>query len=159
MKKFYPLYLLFLLMSACGWSDKKVPDGKALLKEELEKIDWTQVDAYPSVELCDSLLNESQRKQCFFDYMTIHLQEKLMLDSLTSKHPKIDTIEIRITVFPDAHVIFEPVYVSDSLKFRSREIDSLLQVRLVDFPEISPAIKRGIPVKTQFVLPLIIKEE
>ncbi len=159
MNKFYPLYILFLFLSACGWSDKKIPDGDVLLKEELEKIDWTQVDSYPSVELCDTLLDDAQRKQCFFDYLTARLHEKLKLDSLTSKHPKIDTIEVRITVFPDAHLEFEPFYVSDSLKFRSQEIDSLLQLRLMDFPEISPAIKRGIPVKTQFILPLVIKSE
>jgi len=29
----------------------------------------------------------------------------------------------------------------------------------VDFPKVNPAIKRGIPVKTQFVLPVIIKQE
>ncbi|WP_430614257.1 hypothetical protein [Flavobacterium sp. JP2137] len=159
MIKYYPLFILLLFLSGCGWSDKKIPNGDLLLKEELEKIDWTQVDAYPSVDLCDSLLDEAQRKQCFFDYLTVRLQEKLQLDSLTSRHPKIDTIEVRITVFPDAHLEFEPYYVSDSLRFRSQEIDSLLQLRLVNFPEITPAIKRGIPVKTQFILPLIIKAE
>jgi hypothetical protein len=39
------------------------------------------------------------------------------------------------------------------------KIDSILRARLVDFPKVNPAIKRGIPVKTQFVLPVIIKQE
>ena len=39
------------------------------------------------------------------------------------------------------------------------KIDSILHARLVDFPKVNPATKRGIPVKTQFVLPVIIKQE
>jgi hypothetical protein len=31
--------------------------------------------------------------------------------------------------------------------------------RLSDFPKVEPAIKRGVKVKTQFVLPVIIKME
>jgi hypothetical protein len=30
---------------------------------------------------------------------------------------------------------------------------------LVDFPKVTPAIKHGIPVKTQFILPVILKVE
>jgi len=30
---------------------------------------------------------------------------------------------------------------------------------LVDYPKINPAIKRGVPVKTQFTLPVILKVE
>ena len=39
------------------------------------------------------------------------------------------------------------------------KIDSILTARLSDFPKVEPAIKRGIKVKTQFVLPVIIKVE
>jgi hypothetical protein len=39
------------------------------------------------------------------------------------------------------------------------KIDSILKARLVGFPKINPAIKRGIPVKTQFILPVILKVE
>jgi hypothetical protein len=32
-----------------------------------------------------------------------------------------------------------------------------LKARLIDFPKINPALKRGIPVKSQFILPVILK--
>jgi len=159
MKNIFLSGLLSLFLSGCIGSEKKIPDEDALLRKELHKIDWTKVDAYPSVEICDTILDEEKRRECFFDYLTSRLQEKLNLDSLTSLHPQIDTIEVKVTVYPDAHLEFEPYYVSDSLRFRSVEIDSLLQLRLNDFPSINPALKRGIPVKTQFILPVIIKSE
>ena len=36
-------------------------------------------------------------------------------------------------------------------------IDSIIQTRLADFPAVEPAIKQGIKVKSQFVLPVILK--
>ena len=44
----------------------------------------------------------------------------------------------------------------DTLSVLYPELDT---IRLVDFPKINPAIKRGIPVKTQFILPVILKVE
>jgi hypothetical protein len=32
-----------------------------------------------------------------------------------------------------------------------------LAARLADFPKINPAVKRGVPVKSQFILPVILK--
>jgi hypothetical protein len=54
---------------------------------------------------------------------------------------------------------FEPQFSTDSAVSNCTKIDSILKVRLVNFPKISPAIKHGIFVKTQFVLPVIIKVE
>jgi hypothetical protein len=52
---------------------------------------------------------------------------------------------------------FEPEIVVDSLDVSNGKIDSIIKARLVDFPKVNPAIKRGIPVKTQFVLPVIVQ--
>ena len=56
-------------------------------------------------------------------------------------------------------VEFEPQFPKDSVAYDKVKIDSILQSRLIDFPKVNPAIKRGIPVKTQFILPVIIKTE
>jgi hypothetical protein len=54
---------------------------------------------------------------------------------------------------------FEPQFSKDSVAYNTIKIDSILNARLVDFPKVNPAIKRGIPVKTQFILPVILKVE
>lgn len=137
--------------------DKKVPDPDLLLQEEMKKIDWNKVDAYPSVDACDSLFNESERKQCFFDFISSQLQARLDLDTLTSVYPQADTLEVLVTVFPDAHIEFALQTTTDSLQLQSQQLDSILRLRLDGFPEINPALKRGVPIKTQFVLPVILK--
>ena len=52
---------------------------------------------------------------------------------------------------------FEPQFPKDSVAYDTIKIDSILHARLVGFPKVNPAIKQGIPVKTQFILPVIIK--
>ena len=147
---------MILLMQSCQIFDMKVPDEKELLAKELKSINWNQVDEYPTVEKCDSLVNKSLRKQCFFDYMTNVIQQKLDGDSIKTSHLKSDTIQVVVTVLTNATVQFKSKFSKDSLVFNEQRIDSILKLKLTDFPKINPAIKQGIPVKSQFVLPVIL---
>ena len=158
MKKLLPIVLLILLQS-CQYLEKKVPNEKELLDKQMKEINWNEVDEYPSVADCEKLKDVAQRKQCFFEFLTTTIQQKLAIDTLSTMFPKLDTIEVKVTVFPNANLEFEPQFPKDSVAYDTIKIDSILRVRLVDFPKVNPAIKRGIPVKTQFVLPVIIKSE
>lgn len=158
MKRLLPIVALLLLQS-CQYFEKKVPNEKELLDKQLKEINWNEVDEYPSVTDCEKLMDANQRKQCFFEFLTATIQQKLAVDTLSTLFPKLDTIEVKVTVFPNSNMEFEPQFPKDSVAYDTIKIDSILRIRLVDFPKVNPAIKRGIPVKTQFVLPVIIKSE
>ena len=148
-----------MLLQSCQYLEKKVPNEKELLDKQIKEINWNEVDEYPSVADCEKLTDATQRKQCFFEFLTTTIQQKLSIDTLSALFPKLDTIEVKVTVFPNANMEFEPQFPKDSVAYDTIKIDSILRARLVDFPKVNPAIKRGIPVKTQFVLPVIIKSE
>ncbi|TDP58715.1 hypothetical protein [Flavobacterium dankookense] len=154
---FLPLSVFFF--TSCQLFDKKVPNEKELLEKQINEINWKEVDEYPSIVDCEKITNEEERKQCFFDFLTSTIQQKLDNDTLRTMYPQLDTIEVKVTVFPNAEVTFEPQFPRDSVAYDTIKIDSILKSKLVDFPKINPAIKRGIPVKTQFVLPVILKME
>ena len=147
--------MLFFAVLSCHYFDKQVPSEKELLEQRLKEINWNQVDEYPSTIDCENLTDSIQRKQCFFEFMATTLQQKLSNDSLKALFPK-DTIDVKVTVNADSTVQFEPQYPANT-NFDKAKIDSLLQQKLADFPKVNPALKRGIPVKTQFVLPVIVK--
>lgn len=130
-----------------------------MLQKELKSINWKEVDEYPSVVDCEKIEDKKQRQQCFFEVLTQLIQDKLRVDTLSVLYPELDTIEVKVTIFPDATMQFEPQFPKDSVAYDKTKIDSILKIRLVDFPKINPAIKRGIPVKTQFILPVILKVE
>lgn len=156
MKKILPIVLLLaLIFNGCQYIDKQVPTEQELLEKELQQINWNEVDEYPSVVSCDSITDKEQKKQCFFQYLTELIQMKLSADTLAVLYPQLDTIAVKVTVLPNATLEFE-TQLSDSLSYNHKAIDSIIKARLIDFPEIHPALKRGMPVKTQFVLPVIL---
>ena len=157
MNKILSITLLFLLVS-CQYFDKQVPSEEELLQKRLNEINWKEVTVYPSVAECDSILDKEQKKDCFFQFISQLIQDKIAPDSLTVPSKSIDTIDVKVTVFADSNITFEPLFTSDSTSYNKVKLDSVIKSRLVDFPKIEPAQKEGIPVKTQFILPVIIKE-
>ena len=147
------------MLQSCQYFEKKVPNEKELLDKQLKEINWNEVDEYPSVGDCEKLTDADQRKQCFFEFLTTTIQQKLAVDTLSTLFPQLDTIEVKVTVFPNSTLQFEPQFPKVSVAYDTIKIDSILHARLIDFPKVNPAIKRGIPVRTQFVLPVIIKSE
>ena len=151
--------VLSLLFSSCQYFDKQVPSKEELLQKELKTINWNEVDEFPSISECEKIEEEALRKQCFFEFLAQIIQEKLSADTLAILYPELDTIEVKVTIFPNATMQFEPQFPKDSVAYDTIKIDSILKARLVDFPKVNPALKRGIPVKTQFTLPVILKIE
>lgn len=158
MKQFF-FFIVFIFFNSCQYFEKKVPSEKELLQKELKSINWKEVDEYPTVSDCETITDKKERQKCFFDVMSQLIQEKLDVDSLSILYPDLDTIRVKVTIFPNSKMKFEPQFQKDSVAYDTIRIDSILHARLVDFPKVNPAIKRGLPVKTQFILPVIIKEK
>jgi hypothetical protein len=151
--------IFFFCASSCQFFEKQLPNEEQLLEKELSEINWKEVDEYPSVGGCDQLSDPNLRKQCFFDFISSTIQQKISTDTLAILYPKRDTIFVEVTIHPNTTVSFKPKFPIDSLAFDTIKIDSILTTKLADFPKVNPAIKRGIPVKTQFILPVIIKNK
>jgi hypothetical protein len=151
-------FLLFpVLMVSCRYFENQVPDEDALLQQRLKEIDWKEVSSYPSIAECDSITDKALKKECFFTTLARLVQQKLGADTLAMLAPQMDTIQLKVTVFPDARITFEPQFVTDSLNENHAKLDSIITARLVDFPKIEPAQKEGVPVTSQFILPVIIE--
>ncbi len=158
-KKSLAILLIFICGMSCDYLHKTNPSKEELLEKELKTINWNQVDQYPSISECENIEDKDQRQQCFFEYLTSIIQQKLSQDTLPFNGVNLDTIIVKVTVFPDATIDFEPQFPQDSVVYDKIKIDSLLTENLKNFPRINPALKRGIPVKTQFILPVILKQE
>lgn len=155
--KQFSLFFIVILFNSCQYFEKQIPSEKDLLQKELKAINWKEVDEYPSVIDCEKIAEKKLRQQCFFEVMSKLIQEKLAVDTLSILYPELDTIEVKVTVFPNASMKFDPQFPKDSVAYDTTKVDSVLRARLVDFPKVNPAIKRGLPVKTQFILPVILK--
>lgn len=159
MNKFHSVFFLFFFLVSCQYFEKPIPSEEELFQRRIKEINWNEVTVYPSVSECDSVLDKEQQKACFFNYLSKIIHQKMVSDSLSTRVKIIDTIDVSVTIFPDATLSFEPIFKKDSVSYDKQKIDSIIQSRLIDFPKIEPALKEGIPVKTQFVLPVILKTD
>ncbi|MVX35773.1 hypothetical protein [Myroides sp. LoEW2-1] len=144
--------------TACQFSTSKIEKEGELLQKELEKIDWSKVDTYPNFEGCDTIQDLQQKKDCFFDSVALELQQRLLQDTLEGKFSQIESVQVLVTVQADSKIDFTVYKAPDSLAIQIHAIDSLLQEKKKDFPAIYPATKRGIPVSTQFVIPVLLNK-
>lgn len=156
--KYLSIVILLALTSSCQYFDKQVPDEEELLKKRLDEINWKEVTTYPSVPECDAILDKELRKECFFSSMTRLVQEKLSTGPIEGVNGKADTIKVRVTVFPDGSIQFEPQFPDGDTLYDKIKTDSIFKARLADFPAVEPAQKEGVPVKTQFILPVILMQ-
>src|SRR6187402_582184 len=88
------LFPVLFLVHSCQLFDNKVPSKEDLLKKELKQINWNEVDEFPSVSECEKIEDKNLRQQCFFEFLTQTIQEKLNVDTLTALYPNLDTIEV-----------------------------------------------------------------
>lgn len=154
------LFPVLFILNSCQFFDKSVPSKEELLQKELKSINWNVVDEFPSVLECEKIEDKKLRQQCFFEFLTQTIQEKLSNDTLIKLYPKLDTLEVKVTVFSNSRLKFESQFPQDSLgEYNKAKMDSILYARLVGFPKINPAIKRGLPVKTEFVLPVVFQKK
>ncbi|KZE82747.1 hypothetical protein HX017_16060 [Myroides marinus] len=159
MKKFILSFFFATALIGCQTKSNPRMDEEIMLKEELDKIDWTKVDTYPTVDLCDTITDIQLKKECFFDYVTQNLQVRLNQDTITGNFDNLDTLKILVTVQPDSKVKFQLYEIPDSLQGMTKAIDEFLQRQSKDFSVVHPALKRGVPVKSQFVVPVQLNKQ
>jgi hypothetical protein len=157
MKKIAALCFLTFLCS-CRFFDGQVPNEEELLQKRLKEINWKEVSNYPSIAECDAIMDKEMRKDCFFAQMALLIQKKLDIDTLALLYPEMDTIDVKVTVFSNATLRFEPQMPAEQ-NYNMAKIDSIIKARLINFPAIEPAQKEGVPVTTQFILPVILDVE
>lgn len=158
MKKILFFFMCITLFGACNFFQKEIPDQEELLHKRLQEINWNEITRYPNMGMCDTILDKNLQKKCFFDCITKSVEDRLAIDTLSILYPTIDTLQVKVVVYPDSSATFEPVF-NGKESFNSVEIDSILQHRLANFPEIEPAQKDGIAVKSEFILSIITKSE
>ena len=131
--------------------------------KNLEKIDmdvdFTSVDFSPSFKVCDSLINKLKKTDCFRTTMHQEIYESLTENYIQLKKDVDETIVVVIKIQADKQVVLASIKASDSLLKYIPSLKEMIKKSIADLPDVYPAIKRGIPVTTQYKLPIRIKLE
>lgn len=159
MKKTLLLVLLPFLFASCEEFQTRKISSEEILVEETRDFNWHEVDQYPAFEECRNISEVQAAKTCFGNKVSQYFISKLQ-----AKQPVV-TEEIDDTLFLYLRISEKGTPTIDSMEIDSLVRDQLPDIRIwliesVDsLPKIYPATKRGIPVKTTFRMPVVIKAE
>ncbi|WP_158845703.1 hypothetical protein [Algibacter sp. L1A34] len=150
------VFLSVLMLCSCEYFNVKKTSSEAILKEELQTFNWSDVDAYPSFSECDSIETKTDRKSCFESVLTLHIWEFLKQEKIVVTHDISDTIILSFRVSETGDLKLRNAKIDSLTHHEIPEIESLLYKSLDGLPQVFPATKRGQQVKTEFELPIII---
>ncbi len=145
------IVLLILGFNSCKWFDSKQAITDRIIKQDMQTIDWNQIDRYPLFANCDESASKVSQERCFVSELQLHF--KNIIDALKTDH-STELIELESVVFQvDAKGALTIVKVAYKDQMERTTLDSLMQNGLNHLPPLYPAIKRGVPVKVTYKMP------
>lgn len=155
------LRLLFFIISifffaSCDFISPK----KTSLQKQQEidaTIDFTTVDAYPLFAECKDLNVQEAQIECFEDNLIEKLHQLIYLKTANTSMVIQDTVYLDLSVAKDYRIKILNIESTPAIDKFLPELDSVFTASVKQLPSVvQPAIKRGIPVETQFRLPVFI---
>ncbi|WP_298754428.1 hypothetical protein [uncultured Psychroserpens sp.] len=152
-------FLAIVTLVSCDYFDKKKVYTEDILEEQLQTFTWNDVDEYPTFEFCENTSGKENKKVCFENTLRRILNKNLAKYQIIVSEEINDTVQLKITIDNEGEFFINDIKSAQTTKDQIPQLDSLLRQSLDSLPKIYPAIKRSQHVKTQFVLPVIIKIE
>lgn len=157
--RFFLVFLLLALVSGCNLFDTEKISSEKIFEEEIQAIDWTEVDRYPIFPNCKEDLNENAQKECFIKTINIHLLENLNANKILATREISDTLLIDFEIDERGKLSILEIAMDTLMQQEFPNLKKQIIKSLDSLQPIAPAYKRGIPVKTQFSLPVVILTE
>jgi hypothetical protein len=140
---------------SCSYIDKI--NKKEAIPEVDTVVDFSKVDAFPLFLNCKDIPSRDKQQICFQLEMSKHIYAALKSYSLTTNSNLNDTILVKLKVDALGITSLSEIHISKETKSLLPQFDSLIKVSLQKLPKLEPAIKRDMPVTTEFTLPIILK--
>lgn len=155
LKQFFTLVFCTILLASCSYFENK--SRKEPLQEVDTIVDFNTVDAFPLFPECKDIPSRVKQKICFQVEIAEHIHASLKQYELNAKDIINDTVLVKLKINSLGVASLSSVQISSETEALLPEFDSLLKVSLQKLPTLMPAIKRDMPVTTEFTLPIILK--
>lgn len=150
-------FFLLLLVGCKNFETKRVCSDE-ILQEELKQIDWSAIETYPAFANCEQYA-ENDRQTCFEKTFSKHIYAFLATKKVVLSDSIQEKILLHLSINPQGKPKLDSVHLSTNLTQQLPKFRTWLDSSVITLPKIYPARKRGIPVATNFKLPLRIESE
>ena len=154
--KFYINYILFLVLLSCDFTSNKELIVDDLVSDDLKTFNWNDVDTFPRFQNCDTIVDKESNFNCFVNTLTSKLQANLIDNSVVVNSFLSDTLFVNFNVTNKGDIVLSELSNESVILELNALVDSIFKLTVLDLPNLYPAIKRGQPVNTKFILPILI---
>lgn len=153
------VFLLLGLLTSCQYFNTERISSDEVLEEELNSMDWTDIDTYPAFPSCDGIMEKADQRACFENTILSSIRAQLANGKWVTSTPLSDTVFLQLDVDTTGLLEVAPLALDSLLRASLPKMDSLLLEGLKQLDRPAPAYKRGIPVRSKFTLPIVIDSE
>jgi hypothetical protein len=148
----------FLVVSCDVFTSKEVRTQK-LIAQEMQQINFNEVDQFPLFENCDETNSKEENKDCFEETLLRNLYTSLDGFEFVLKEEIVDTLYVDFLIDKIGDVSVLDISHNAIIEEQIPEFDAVITRCLLSLPQASPALKRGIPVKAKFRIPIVLNSK
>lgn len=151
-------FLLFLILTAssCNYFETEKISSDTFYEEELKTIDWNDVDQYPAFKECESHTYKLAQKNCFVTTLSEHIYVMIQSKEMVASNNLQDTIQLSFSISKKGDLRISQMIVDSLISTQFPLLEDWMRTSIEELPLLAPAYKRGIPVQTEFSLPIIL---
>ena len=157
MKHWFIFIPILILATSCQFFETEKVSSEEIYKEEMETIDWQDVDNYPSFANCQNAMEKPEQKECFINTISSQLYKSISHADMVAVRDVYDTVKVKFEVSSKGELSIREIKIDTLLQKEFPNLEKWLLQSIDSLQPVAPAYKRGIPVRTQFTLPVIIK--
>ena len=158
MRKFLAILLLCACFS-CDLFESKEKKTQKLVNQEMQTIDWNDVDNYPLFENCDEYTSKTSQRECFETELLSHFSATLQEFEFVIEPGMDTTVFVDFLIDHEGKITVVQIEKDNDINEVMPEFDGIVSQSLRNLPPLAPALKRGIPVKAKFRIPIVLSAD
>lgn len=151
------IVIILILTTSCQFFETEKISKETFFEEEINAINWNEVDQYPVFSECENETEKLKQKECFESTLSSQLYQSIPIEKIVVSKDLNDTIFLAFTVSIEGELTVNNIVIDSVLQQELPSFESYILQSIDSLQPIAPAFKRGIPVQTTFSLPIIIK--
>ena len=141
---------------SCNWFVSKEEKTQKLVDQEMQGINWDEIDKYPLFDNCDELRSKKEQRKCFEQTFMMHFSTMINEFEFELDSDIDDTVNVDFLIDRNGEISILSIEKNAKIESQIPEFNSIIIHGLNRLPAIAPAVKRGIPVAAKFRIPIIL---
>lgn len=115
------------------------------------------MDTFPVFENCQNITEKEASKQCFINALSATVTEAILQRNLVAMQDLDDTLSVSFQVSDKGIIAVQHIEIDSLAALEFPKLKEWISQRIDSIKLLAPAYKRGVPVKTEFTLPIKLR--